>query len=122
MTLIMWPGVGIEADLLILQHVLGKDTSSFRPLGDGGTVKPGVIGNGRVMVPPYSRVHAVAVTNIIEPMEDDGYFFTVGNEGGRYVANLRFKGQAWQGSSRSHVAEAICLAALRSKGFEVKVG
>lgn len=120
MTPLVWPGIGVDADLLVFQHVLGGDVSRVLSKDEAGAfVKPGTFPGGRSLVPPYTRTHAVAVSHIVEPMEEDGFFFTVGNETGRYVAKLKKGGKEWQGQSRHSAAESICLAALASKGFQV---
>lgn len=122
MPTLVWPGPGVDADILVLQHVLGRDVSKILRGVDYGSMPPALSAamNNRVMVPPYTRSHAVAVVHIVEALEDEGYFFTVGNEGGRYMAKLRKAGQEWKALSRYGVADAICIVALQAKGFEVK--
>lgn len=118
MSEVEWPGSGPEADRLVLMRVRGWTEA------EGGKTLRAPDGSQRSVgaLPRVSSIHGIAVQYVLEPLEEEGFYFSLENVSrtGVYGATLKKGGEAFFGSSRTSVAEALCIAALSARGFKVQ--
>lgn len=119
--MIEWPGPSPEADVLVYKLVLEVDMRSVQFVDGRAMVDREVLPGGRSFVPHVTRNHAHAILHVADALEEEGWFSVAGNERGLYVVRFTRGGREVQGESRTHMAEAYCIAALRTRGYEVRV-